>query len=872
MLKKTLTLLILLLSTTTTLLSAEVEFSTAGFFPLEHSPRKCFSMNVAWRFLKGDVKNAQAVDFDDQNWAIVSAPHGIDLLPMNASGCHNYQGIVWYRKHFTPDETLKGKKLFLHFEGVMGKTKVFINGQLVKEHFGGYLPFSVDVSNLLHVGKDNVIAVCTDNSNDPDYPPGKIQTQLDYSYLGGLYRDVYLITHPKVYVTESTYENEIAGGGIFIHFSDVSEKSAKVHIQTEINNETNATIKTEIEYDLAHQIIKQPLFLPIGKTVINQTITVENPQLWSPEHPHLYDLIIKVGAFDSIRKRVGIRSFEFKGKKGGFYLNGKPYGRPIIGGNRHQDYAVIGNAVPNSLHYRDAKKMRDIGMKVVRNAHCPQDPAFLDACDELGLLVINNTPGWQFWNDKPIFGERVKSDIRQLVRRDRNHACMWFWEPVLNETYYPANAAKEWHDLVLEEYPFEGCYTASDFNARGSEHFPILYPHPVAKGTHVHQLNETLKDRTYFTREWGDCVDNWNSHNSPSRVHLAWGEIPQLKQAVHYANPDYQVTCLNSLNSLDTEYIGGTLWHTFDHQRGYHPDPFYGGLFDAFRTPKYSAYMFKSQQDPLEGGGNVFIAHEMTPFSPSDVTVFSNCDSVILTVYYDKNHVKTYTYVRHVGEKGIRYPLITFKNAYDFFKDKMSDEQKKVHMKAEGFLNGQCVASDEIKPARRPSKIRLYLDDEKLPLHADGSDIVKVVAELTDDEGNVKRLNEDYIQFTLQGEGRLLGGSNIMANPKKIQWGTAPIFIQATTTPGKIKVTASLRYEGQQKAHPVTLEFESKPAALQFIFNASELKEIDKENKSHQRQTQVKSDLELENERLLKELNALKLKEVEKQQQEFGEF
>ena len=130
---------------------------------------------------------------------------------------------------------------------------------------------------------------------------------------------------------------------------------------------------------------------------------LQTPQLWSPEHPNLYNLIVRIrnqkgDVVDGYRRRIGIRSIEFKGKDG-FWLNGKPYGQPLIGANRHQDYAVVGNAVSNGLHWRDAKKLRDAGLKVIRNAHCPQDPAFMDACDELGLFVIVNIPGWQFWND-----------------------------------------------------------------------------------------------------------------------------------------------------------------------------------------------------------------------------------------------------------------------------------------------------------------------------------------------------------------------------------------------------------------------------------------------------------------------------------------
>ena len=163
------------------------EFSTAGFYELPQSGRTVYSMNPGWRFHKGKQSGGESVDFDDSSWNVVSLPHGLEYLPTEASGCINYQGEAWYRKHFTPSNQMKGQKLFLHFEAIMGKSKVYVNGKLLKEHFGGYLPIVVDVTEALQWNQENVIAVWTDNSNDPSYPPGKAQEVLDFSYFGGIY-------------------------------------------------------------------------------------------------------------------------------------------------------------------------------------------------------------------------------------------------------------------------------------------------------------------------------------------------------------------------------------------------------------------------------------------------------------------------------------------------------------------------------------------------------------------------------------------------------------------------------------------------------------------------------------------------------------
>ena len=548
----------------------------------------------------------------------------------------------------------------------------------------------------------------------------------------------------------------------------------------------------------------------------------------------------------------------------------------MIGANRHQDFAVVGNAVANSIHWRDAKKLRDAGMKVIRNAHCPQDPAFMDACDELGLFVIVNTPGWQFWNDAPEFAQRVYSDIRNLVRRDRNHACVWMWEPILNETWYPENFAKNTRDIVDQEYPYPYCYSGCDSGARGKEHFPILFTHPSYDGKSWGDKNANPKI-TYFTREWGDNVDDWSSHNSPSRVARNWGEQPMLIQAQHYANPTYTYTCYDALYRTPRQHVGGCLWHSFDHQRGYHPDPFYGGLMDVFRQPKYSYYMFKAQRSPrteerlFETGPMVYIAHEMTPFSGKDVTVYSNCDEVRLTFLKDG---KTYTYNKPVVKEGMPSPVITFPDVYDFMVDKAMSRKKKqdeVLLRAEGLIDGKVVATHEVHPARRPEKVLLWIDNENVDLEADGSDFVTVVAAIADKNGNIKRLNNYYVKFHVEGEGRILGDAGILANPAPVKWGTAPVLIQSTLKPGKIKVTASVLFEGSQMPVSAVLELESYSAAHPLIYLEKDAALITDSSSLQSAGTSAKSAVELEQERILKEQNAQRLKEVEQQQEDFGE-
>lgn len=863
-------------------------FSTAGFYQVEGTGREVFSMNVAWRFHKGPVENGQTIDLDDSQWPVVSVPHGIEVLPVQASGGVNYQGEVWYRKHFDLPEGIKEKKLFVHFEAIMGKSRIYLNGHLLKEHFGGYLPAIVDITDQIYPYGQNVIAVWADNSDDPDYPPGKPQDLLDFAYFGAIYRDCWLVAHQKVYLTDPNVVDQEAGGGLFIAFEEVTEQQADILLQLHIMNEDKLDFSGLADYELKTadgtmvSATSQTIRLRRGEgRHFSHKLIVGNPELWSPESPNLFHLFVTLkdrqgNVVDGYMRRVGIRSIEFKGKDG-FWLNGKPYGKPLIGANRHQDYALVGNAVPNATHWRDAKKLRDAGLKIIRNAHYPQDPAFMDACDELGLFVIVNTPGWQFWNEEPVFEQRIYQDIRNMVRRDRNHPSVILWEPVLNETWYPEHFAKNTQDIVLAEYPFPYCYTVCDAEARGNEYFPVLYGHPSGGDTSW-AISHVDENKNYFTREWGDNVDDWNSHNSPSRVRRAWGENPMLIQANHYANPPYKYTSLELLHKTAPQHFGGCLWHPFDHNRGYHPDPFYGGILDGFRQPKYSYYLFMSQRDPSEthpiseSGPMVYIAHEMSPISSPDVTVFSNCDEVRLKVF---ENGQSHTYLKDKIRQGMPSPVIVFEDAWDFMQDKalaMNDRQEESFMLAEGLIDGQVVATHRIKPARRPSQLLLWLDDEKVNLLADGSDYITVVAAVADADGQIRARNNYQVYFEVEGEGRLIGASNPLIHPVTVEWGTAPALVQATTRPGLIKIRAWVIPEGTHMPLSAELELFSLAPELPLLFSVKEAQGLESileaPVQGHQRLDQ---DLLREIEGLRQEINRLRLKEVEQQQRDFGE-
>lgn len=866
---------ILLLSALTGIATAQViEFSTAGFHQMQGTPRTVQNMNPAWRMLKGDAVNASAAEFDDSQWQVVSLPNGMEYLPVDASGGINYRGVSWYRKHFSLDaKEYAGKKIVLHFEAIMGKSKIWLNGTQVAEHFGGFTPIGIDITDHLKLDGQNVIAVCADNSDDPIYPPGKPQATLDFCYFGGIYRDCWLISTGKTYITDANMVDRVADGGLFVHYTNVSDKAATVNLRLNLQNDNDKPQNGTVEFTIAQgvsQSVKYSLKAGQNKT-LTAAITLPDPKLWSPEMPNLYDMSIRVkdtkgNTVDGYRRKIGVRSIFFTHERG-LILNGKEYPRKLIGANRHQDFAIVGNALSNNLHWRDAQHLKDAGMEIIRNAHYPQDPAFMDACDALGLFVIVNTPGWQFWNKEPIFEQRVYSDIRAMVRRDRNCPSVIMWEPILNETWYPEEFALNVHNIVKEEFPYEPNYTASDDEARGSQHLDIKFAHPKNSGTSAdgHVKDKIDSTKVYFTREFGDNVDDWNSHNSPSRVARQWGEIPMLIQSQGYAKPPYSYSSIDLILRTPRYHIGGTLWHSFDHQRGYHPDPFYGGVMTSFRRPKYSYYMFRSQavwDKPM-----VYIANEMTPFSPEDVTVYSNCDEIRLRTCVGDT-LRTYhrPKIDPLAGEGMLSPIITFEKAFNIMIDKKwarAGKHAHSYLLAEGYIDGKLVASHKVEPARRPSKLQIVIDTLNASPVADGGDLVVVVAQICDSKGNIKRLNNEWVKFEIEGQARIVGDASIHANPVPVLWGEAPVLLQTTTTAGVVKIKASIQFAGDHTPVSATAEFTTLAPAQKLLYSKAEAAKIGMNRAS----ASLTDELTAEQKAVIE----AKLREVERQQSEFGE-
>ncbi|MGB7549254.1 MAG: glycoside hydrolase family 2 TIM barrel-domain containing protein [Terracidiphilus sp.] len=781
--------------------------------PLE--ARLVLSLNQDWQFFRpregavpagtGTVSKDDTAPPRDAEWEPATLPHTVRLEPRDVSGCLNYQGICWYKRALRLKPEWKNRILYLNFQGAMQVADVWLNGNHLTTHYGGYIPFTVDVSKAVQFDGDNTLLVRLDNSDNPEVPPGKPQDQLDFTYFGGLYRSVDLqVLHP-LHITDPIFAGKVAGGGIFVTYPSVGKDESTVQVQTEVANESDQPRICTVEQELigpdgktAATATESATIAAGSRHAATQSMRVRNASLWHPEDPQLYWLHTTVREngrlTDDQYTRIGIRTIRFD-RDQGLLINGRPFFS--IGANRHQDHPYVGYALPPSAHFRDAYKLREAGFTSYRS-HYPQDPSFMDACDELGILAIVSNPGWQFVGDE-VFKKRVYQDAREMIRRDRNHPCVIMWEAAMNESDNSSIAA-ELYRTVHEEYPWPGCYTAGD---------PIHKPVEGFDGWDVSYVWYGHKDplKPSWIREWGDQVDNWSDQQGRVRVSRSWGETPMLVQATGH------MLSMDRICQPETRPAGADLWAGVEYYRGYNHQAFLGAPLDLFRLPKLDYFMFQSQRPPdvkpvrAGSGAMVFIANFATFHSPSVLAVFSNCEQVRL---YQNGKVVA-TQGPDAGYH-IPHPPFTFKVG-DFstthsmlFSNGVAPTGTEIgELRAEGLIGGKVAATHLIHSPGVPDHIELQLDTCGLDPVADGADWVRVYARVCDARGTTYPYSDDMVTFSVGGQGSLIGDEKIFANPLRAEAGIATALVRTTRAAGLITVRASS--PGLKEA---TVQFASK--------------------------------------------------------------
>lgn len=434
-------------------------------FPLNATTiRKPVNLNRDWLFTLGDKVGAEEVTFSVQGWEHINLPHSFSLPYFMWKSVYN--GYGWYSKELDMPAEWEGKQVWIEFEGVFIQSEVFLNGQLVGTHTGGYTGFCYELTPLLKPGK-NKLAVRVNNLWKPDVAP----RSGDHQFSGGIYRDVYLHVKEPLSVTWC---------GTFIKTPQVSEETATFQAETEVRNAssqpTEFILRTEIVSPQGKVVAKtetnEKLSAGEVATFVQYPPSIRKPDLWHPDSPHLYKMVTtllsKGKETDRTETTFGIRWFEWTADKG-FFLNGKHY--YLLGANVHQDHAGWGDAVTNAGFYRDVKWMKDAGFNTIRGSHYPHDPSFAKACDEQGLLFFPENAFWGMgggsgdrgdWGtpssgcyppnpaDQDAFDRSVLSQLKELIRINRNSPSITAWS-MSNEPFFTDASTNERMKALLNQ-------------------------------------------------------------------------------------------------------------------------------------------------------------------------------------------------------------------------------------------------------------------------------------------------------------------------------------------------------------------------------------------------------------------------------------
>jgi beta-galactosidase len=741
------------------------------------------SFNSDWEFLRADVKGSPIF----QAWEKVTLPHTARLESKVVVS--QFQGDCVYRKSFAC-HLKKNEKAFLYFEGVMMTASVYLNGTWMTTHEGGYLPFTVDLTSVLKSGK-NVIEIRVNNEDNYQIPPGKPLKELDFNYYGGIYRNVTLIKTNAIHITDAVHENIPASGGVFVNFNSFHASTAKakvlVHVKNESKNPANIRVETTITDGKGfsnRSISTTQELLGHSSQQIESNVSVAHAELWSPSHPFLYDMIVRVykdnNLVDEQHQRVGIRFFELK--EDGFYLNGSKYA--LSGTNRHQEYPYIGYALSDNANWRDAVLIKNAGFNFVRLSHYPQSESFLDACDELGLIVMDCLPGWQFMGDST-FQVNVKQNLRDMVRRDRNRACVLFWENSLNETWMEPPFTKELNAILDKEMPFYSisCSWIDDpsydlfIPARQHAKAPA-YWNSYQNGT-KHILVAEYGDWEYYAQNAGfqqSTFSDLKEEERTSRQLRSAGEKRLLQQAFNFQEA-------SNSNHQGKQIIGEANWLMFDYNRGYSPDLESSGIADIFRIPKFSYEFYKSQVSPLdslrdprlESGYCLSIANYWTSESPLDVTIFSNAEEVELYLndsLIGRQKPTINSFSDHLNHPPFHFQVSKFVPGT---------------LKAVGYANNKEVAFHQVFTPGIPNGMNMDIVTEGIPIAKDQMDMVFVRAFVSSNETLVPTAEEEFTFKIIKGKNATLIGEN----PVKSEAGIASILLKTEGFHDEIQIEAS---------------------------------------------------------------------------------
>lgn len=761
------------------------------------SRRQLFDFD--WKFFLGDNMEASKNNFNDNTWRSLDLPHDWSIegkfdrnSPTLGDGGFLPGGTGWYRKKFSIPADWKDKSTTIYFEGVYMNSEVFVNGHSLGIHPYGYTSFAYDISNYLDYGKENLIAVRVDNSQ---------QRNCRWYSGSGIYRHVWMEVSGKIHV---------AHWGVSITTPEVEKKRATVVVKTIVKNETASPQNITVSTRLADKTSKTvgmndaKVELPANsEKEVEQSVSVNDPFLWSPSAPDLYQadimLVQDKKMLDAVKNTFGIRSIKFT-PENGFELNGESI--KMNGGCVHHDNGCLGAKAYDRAEERRVELLKAAGFNAVRTSHNPPSEAFLNACDRLGLLVIDEAfDGWRTSKNKydyaMYFDEWWKRDLEAMILRDRNHPSIVLWsignEIIERKEPQAVQTAKNLAGLIHQTDPTRPVTSAMTTWDKSWEIYdPLMAAHDVcgynymlykAESDHARVPSRIIVQTESYPR---DAFKNW------ATVH----QVP-------YVIGDFVWTALDYLGES-----GIGRYYYKDNPKGEH---WQGNLF-----PWHGAYCgdvdLMGWRKPISHYRNILwnstekLYMAVREPNPANDTIRETMWSVWPTweswtwpgyegkeieveVYSKYQRVRLYLNDKLIGEK----PTTQEQE----FKATFSVPYISGTLKAVGIENDKEAGSTILKTAGTVSQIRLKAD--RTSLNATGQDLSFVTVELTDENGTVQPNAENLLQFNISGPGVIVGVDNAnvkdtasyTGSTRKAWKGKALVVIKSTREKGDIKLTVS---------------------------------------------------------------------------------
>lgn len=783
-------------------------------------------INNDWLY-KPDFKEEYInTTFDGKGFEKVELPHTNIEIPYNCFDEKIYQFTSCYRRKLSLTNWYKNKKIFIDFEGIMIYAKVYLNGNCISEHKGGYTPFSVDITNYVNFNEENILVVMVDSTERKDIPPyGYV---VDYLTYGGIYREVKLRIVDKLFIenvqvkVKDTLSNNIYTE-IDVYLENTFDIGKYCEIKASIIDGGNTIDSKVNKFAIkAKEKTKVTIFMDNFKNI----------ELWDLDNPKLYSCHIEISdnkkVKDSFETKFGFRQAIFK--EDGFYLN--KIKTKLIGLNRHQSYPYVGYAMPERVQKKDAEILKyDLGLNVVRTSHYPQSRHFLDRCDEIGLLVFEEIPGWQHIGNNE-WKTVALNNVKDMIYRDWNRPSVILWGVRINESQDDHDFYKATNEIACKmdetrqtagvrylpkSELLEDVFTLNDFTHNGGK--KVLMSAKKAVGN----------NKTPY------LVTEYNGHMYPTK------RFDQEERLVEHSLRHIRVINKQLWNS---RISGGIGWCAFDYNThkefGSGDKICYHGVMDMFRIPKYAASVYASQSDHKLVMDIISLGSigEKDESKALPLHILTNCDYVVLyknnieidKYYPDKKIYKNLYHppivIKHIINPDIENEPVRKKDVKvlkETIKEIMSNGKEGLSLKLRiqvlwvmfrnkikiqnmieilskyvagwgteetyytfvGYKNDEEVIRKTIGGNVYASKLLLRADDNILVTSLSSYDATRIVVKLLDNRGNILPFINEFIEFEVSGPVKIIG-------PKKVGLigGTIATWIKTTGEKGDVKIKA----------------------------------------------------------------------------------